>query len=112
MKSIVRIAHWFLATIAWLGRSNDSVAEEKVGAESGVVRPVAAEVLAKLKEADNLPQSKDFMARRRAEIKAIIDLQREQGQAAARSIRAAGGQATFCLCDVAAEEEVRQSIHR
>lgn len=58
-----------LATIALLGLSNASAAEGKAEAESGIIKPVSAEVLAALKKGDNLPQSKSFMARRRAEIK-------------------------------------------
>jgi NAD(P)-dependent dehydrogenase (short-subunit alcohol dehydrogenase family) len=41
---------------------------------------------------------------------AIIDVQREAGEALASSITSTGGQATFIACDVSQEDAVRQSI--
>ena len=69
MKKIITTSLFILATIALLGLSHASAAEEKAQAESDIIKPVSAKVLAALKKGDNLPQSKNFMARRRAEIK-------------------------------------------
>jgi len=69
MRRTITTALSLLAAIALPGLSTASAAEGKAKAECDIIRPVPAEVLAALKKGDALPQSRSFMARRRAEIK-------------------------------------------
>src|SRR4051812_33053891 len=43
---------------------------------------------------------------------AMVDIQRDKGEAIARKIRDAGGRAVFIECDVRKEDQVRSSIDR